>query len=150
MRGQRKLFNKMGREGFPPHRLAKLESIGFDFDPTKSGTLQSAKTKNSLPRVNANWEKYYKEFISFKKKHGHIIVGPKSQGGSRLYDWIHVQRKEYKRYQANEKTIMKPEWIKKLDALGFDWAPMSGDGFRKMLQERQKDHYEKLWQDRFK
>lgn len=150
VRGQRKLINKMGREGFPPHRLAKLESIGFDFDPTKSGTLQSAKTKNSLPRVNANWEKYYKEFISFKKKHGHIIVGPKSQGGSRLYDWIHVQRKEYKRYQANEKTIMKPEWIKKLDALGFDWAPMSGDGFGKMLQERQKDHYEKLWQDRFK
>ena len=44
---------------------------------------------------------------------------------------------------------MQPEWIEKLEELGFDWAPMSGDGFSKMLQERQKDHYEVLWQKRF-
>ena len=142
-------MNRVGRDGFPPQRLAKLESIGFDFDPLKSGTLKVVKSKNSLPKLKSTWEKYYKDFVNFKKTHGHIIVGPKSKNVGRLYDWIHVQRKEYKKFQAGENANMRPEWIKKLEDLGFDWAPMSGDGFSKMLKERQKDHYEAVWQKRF-
>jgi hypothetical protein len=114
-----------------------------------SGQLFVAKRENSKPKLKITWEKHYKDFVKFKQTHGHIIVGPKSHNVGRLYDWIHVQRKEYKKFQAGEKANMRPEWIEKLDELGFDWAPMSGDGFSKMLQERQKDHYEVLWQKRF-
>jgi len=32
---------------------------------------------------------------------------------------------------------MYDSWIKKMDALGFDWAPMQGDGYSKMLSQRQ-------------
>lgn len=149
VRGQRKVYNKVGRDGFPPQRLAKLESIGFDFDPTNSGALRAVKSEKLLPKLKANWEKNYNDLLAFKKKHGHIIVGPKTQGISGLYDWIHVQRKEYKRYRAGEKSSMQPDRIEKLDAIGFDWAPMRGDGFSKMLQERQKDHNEKVWHKRF-
>ena len=149
VRGQRKLMNKVGRDGFPPRRLAKLESVGFDFDPVASGQLFVAKRENSKPKLKITWEKHYKDFVKFKQTHGHIIVGPKKHNVGRLYDWIHVQRKEYKKFQAGEKANMQPEWIEKLEELGFDWAPMSGDGFSKMLQERQKDHYEVLWQKRF-
>jgi hypothetical protein len=143
-------MNKEGRDGFPPKRLAKLESIGFDFDPVNSGTLVAHKKENSLPKIMATWERHYQDFINFKKIHGHIIVGPKSDGFERLYDWLHIQRKEYKKFQAGEKANMRPEWIAKLENMGFDWAPMSGDGFSKMLKARQKDHYEIMWQRRFK
>jgi hypothetical protein len=142
-------MNKVGRDGFPPERLAKLESIGFDFDPVNSGTLFIHKKENSLPKVKATWENHYKDFVNFKKIHGHIIVGPKSDGFGRLYDWLHIQRKNYKKFQAGEKCVMRPEWITKLEKMGFDWAPMSGNGFSKMLKERQKDHYEIVWHRRF-
>ena len=38
VRRQRKLYNRIGRDGFPPDRLARLKAIGFDFDPVRSGT----------------------------------------------------------------------------------------------------------------
>ncbi|KAL7534157.1 hypothetical protein ACHAXR_005680, partial [Thalassiosira sp. AJA248-18] len=134
VRGQRKLYNKVGREGFPPHRLAKLDKIGFDFNPVESGSYLAKKRKNQFPQVNANWEKHYQNLISYKKEHGNIIVGPNSSGcPAGLYDWIHCQRKEYKRWEAgDEKALMYDQWITKLNEVGFDWAPMKGNGFSKM------------------
>eukprot|EP00584_Thalassiosira_punctigera_P017129 CAMPEP_0172568106 /NCGR_PEP_ID=MMETSP1067-20121228/118539_1 /TAXON_ID=265564 ORGANISM="Thalassiosira punctigera, Strain Tpunct2005C2" /NCGR_SAMPLE_ID=MMETSP1067 /ASSEMBLY_ACC=CAM_ASM_000444 /LENGTH=436 /DNA_ID=CAMNT_0013359623 /DNA_START=44 /DNA_END=1354 /DNA_ORIENTATION=+ len=146
VRGQRKLMNKAGRDGFPPQRLAKLEAIGFDFNPMVSGSYITKKKKAMFPKVNANWEKHYNSLVEFKEKHGNIIIGPQTKGYPGLYDWIHSQRKEYKRWEAgDEKALMHDEWITKLNGIGFDWAPMKGDGFSKMLLERQSKHFENLW-----
>lgn len=84
---------------------------------------------------------------------GNIIIGPNTKGPAGppagLYDWIHCQRKEYKKFQADEKALMYDKWVKKLNEIGFDWAPMKSDGFSKMLMERKNQKYNDLWQKHF-
>jgi hypothetical protein len=143
-------MNKVGREGFPPHRLAKLEAIGFDFDPFTSGAIHAAKRERKLPEANAAWEEKFNKYKAFKETHPHAVMGPTTKGYEKIYNWIHVQRKNYKEYQAGESSLMQPEWIEKMNSIGFDWAPMSGKGFQNMLQVRQKEIAEKIWQNKFK
>mmetsp|Transcript_8013 Transcript_8013/g.14458 ORF Transcript_8013/g.14458 Transcript_8013/m.14458 type:complete len:866 (+) Transcript_8013:145-2742(+) len=146
VRGQRKLYNKAGREGINPVRLAKLDEIGFDFNPVASGSYIVKKRANMFPRVNANWEKHYNNLVLYKKEHGNIIVSPNAVGWPGLYDWIHCQRKEYKKWEAKDaKALMYDTWITKMNEVGFDWAPMKSDGFSKMLLERQSKHFNDLW-----
>mmetsp|Transcript_8018 Transcript_8018/g.14489 ORF Transcript_8018/g.14489 Transcript_8018/m.14489 type:complete len:871 (+) Transcript_8018:145-2757(+) len=146
VRGQRKLYNKAGREGINPVRLAKLDEIGFDFNPVASGSYIVKKRANMFPRVNANWEKHYKNLNLYRKEHGNIIVGPNTVGWPGLYDWIHSNRKEYKKWQAGDaKAAIYDTWIAKLNEVAFDWAPMKGDGFSKMMLERQSKHFNDLW-----
>merc|ERR1712224_42344 len=52
VRGQRKLYNKVGKEGFPEYRLQKLEELGFDFNPMKTGSYITKKRKSMFPRVD--------------------------------------------------------------------------------------------------
>ena len=83
---------------------------------------------------------------------GNIIIGPNTKNcAAGLYDWIHCQRKEYKKFQAgDEKALMYDKWVKKLNEINFDWAPMKSDGFSKMLLERQSQKFNDLWQKHFK
>jgi len=151
VRGQRKEYKKVGREGFNPHRLAKLDSLGFDFNPMASGSYIAKKRIAQFPKVDANWEKHYKDLVAFKKTHRNIIVGPNTKGWPGLYDWIHSQRKEYKKWEAgDDKALMYDKWITQLNEMEFDWAPMKGDGFSKMLLERQSKHFNDLWTNHYR
>jgi hypothetical protein len=146
VRGQRKVYNRTGREGFPPQRLAKLDDIGFDFDPMKSGSFMVKKRQAMFPKMDANWQRRYQTLLRFKKEKGYIIVGPATEGWPGLYDWLHLQRKEYKKWAAgDEKALMFDTWVAQMNELKFDWAPMSGNGFSKMLIERQSKHFDGLW-----
>lgn len=88
--------------------------------------------------------------LSYKKKEGNIIIGPNTEGYPGLYDWIHCQRKEYKKWEAKDpKSLMCEKWIKKLNDLGFDWAPMKSEGFSKMLLQRQSKHFNVLWMQHY-
>ena len=100
-----------------------------------------------FPRVDANWNKHFSNLVRYKEEHGNIIIGPNSEGApTGLYDWIHTQRKEFKRFEARDgKALMYKAWIDKLDGIGFDWAPMKNDGFSTMLRERQSKHFTKKW-----
>jgi len=152
VRGQRKLMNKIGREKFDPQRLAKLEAIGFDWNPLASGTYSAKKRADLFPRVNEKWMSWYKKLKGFKDKHGHIIVGPTTKNYPGLYNWIHGQRKEYIKYQNQEPHVnMYDEWVKLLDDLGFDWAPMSKGGkFSDMLKNRTSQFFESKWDSHYK
>ncbi|KAL7544846.1 hypothetical protein ACHAWF_008207 [Thalassiosira exigua] len=146
VRGQRKHMNKVGREGFNPERLARLEAIGFDFDPVSSGSFLAKKRAAYFPRVEANWERHYGDLLRYREENGTIVVSPKDKKWPGLYDWIHMQRKEYKKWREGDpKALMFESWVAKLNAVGFDWAPMSGAGFSKMINERSSDKYDTLW-----
>ena len=96
VRGQRKLMNKVGREGFPAERLAKLEKIGFDFDPTHSKAAFAKRRQDMFPKVDAKWEEHYQDLVKYKKQNGDVLIGPNSgEEWPGLYNWIHCQRKEY-------------------------------------------------------
>mmetsp|Transcript_9742 Transcript_9742/g.19716 ORF Transcript_9742/g.19716 Transcript_9742/m.19716 type:complete len:867 (-) Transcript_9742:49-2649(-) len=152
VRGQRKSMNKVGREKFDSHRLAKLEAIGFDWNPLASGTYTAKKRLDLFPRVNTKWMEWYNKLKGFKEKHGHIIVGPTTKNYPGLYNWIHGQRKEYVKYQKQEPNAnMYEEWIKLLNDLGFDWAPMSkGGNFSDMLKKRPSSFFEGKWDSHYK
>ena len=151
VRGQRKLMNKSGRKGFEPDRLKRLEELGFEWDPMRSKKFMESKRQRMFPRIDANWQKKYNALLQYKEKHGNIIIGPSTKGIPGLYDWVHVQRKEYKKYQAgDDKALMYEQWVEKLNEIGFQWAPMQGDAFSKMLKERQSKHYDGLWHKHYK
>ena len=107
----------MGREGFPENRLQKLESIGFDFDPIQSGAYIAKKKATLRPKVEQTWNKWFNELLQYKKDHGNILVSPSTHGS--LFNWMHCQRKEYKKYsEGDDKASMTEKWIKKLDKIG--------------------------------
>lgn len=153
VRGQRKLMNKAGREKFDPQRLAKLEAIDFDWNPLASGAYTANKRIELFPKVNAKWMSWYNKLVKFKEEHGNLIVGPKSKNYPGLYNWVHGQRKEYKRYQNKEENVnMYEEWIKLMADIGFDWAPMSGEktGFSDMLKKRSSGYFDQKWEAQYK
>ena len=82
------MMNKVGREKFDPHRLAKLEAIGFDWNPLASGSYATKKRADLFPRINEKWMSWYNTLEGFKEKHGHIIVGPTTKNYPGLYNWI--------------------------------------------------------------
>ena len=65
-------------------------------------------------------------FQEYKEKNGgSIIIGPSTKGYPGLYDWVHAQRKEYKKYEkGDEKALMYEEWVEKLSAIGFDFVSL--------------------------
>jgi hypothetical protein len=153
VRGQRKLMNKEGREKFDPQRLAKLEAIDFDWNPLASGAYTANKRIELFPKVNAKWMSWYNKLVKFKEEHGNLIVGPKSKNYPGLYNWVHGQRKEYKRYQNKEENVnMYEEWIKLMHDIGFDFAPMSGEktGFSDMLKKRSSGYFDQKWEAQYK
>lgn len=145
VRRQRKLYNRVGRDGFPPDRLARLEAIGFDFDPVRSGTSMAKKRAKMFPRVNANWEKHYNRLKKFKETLGHLVIGPNTKGWAGLYHWVHVQRKEYKKFMAGEDALMHEQWITKMNDLGFNWAPMASENYSTSVMRRHSEFYKDVW-----
>ena len=133
---QRKLLRKVGREGFDPARLAKLDGLGFDFDPMGSEGLRAKMRANLLPKKRAQWEVNFQRLAEFQAAEGNLVVGPRHRADyPGLHDWIHHQRREHKRWAAGDPGASYcDDWAARLAALGFDFAPMSGDrsGFCKM------------------
>jgi len=150
VRGQRKLLNRVGREGFNPERMEKLESIGFDFDPMRSEAFRAKKRASMFPRIEANWERHHQHLLAYKKDTGTITIGPNTEGYPGLYDWIHCQRKAYKKWQANDsRCLMHESWIKKLNDLGFDWAPSKNEEFTKMTRQKHSNRFAILWNQHY-
>ena len=145
-------MNKVGREKFDAYRLAKLDEIGFEWNPMASGAYSAKKKADHFPRVNETWMSWYAQLKNFKEKHGHLIVGPKTKECPGLYNWIHGQRKEYVKFCKKEPNVnMYEEWIKLLNDLGFDWAPMSkGGSFNDMLKKRTSEKFDNKWDSHYK
>jgi len=147
VRGQRKFYKKVGRAGFPEDRLKKLEAIEFDFNPMKSGDFIKKKKEGNRPKVEATWEKWFAELLRFKKENNNLHISPKDDRYPRLYDWIHLQRKEYKKYIAGEKSRMCEDWVNKMKAVGFDFAPMQSENYGDQIKQRFKflERHHELW-----
>ena len=78
-----------------------------------------------FPRIDANWQKKFNSLVEYKEKNGSIIIGPSTKGYPGLYDWVHSQRKEYKKYEkGDEKALMYEEWVEKLNEIGFDFVSL--------------------------
>ena len=85
-------------------RIAKLESIGFEWN------------------INKNWEQRYAELEQYKAMYGNCNVPWKWSENSQLANWVSQQRTQYRLYQEGKKSSMTKERIAKLESIGFEWV----------------------------
>jgi len=97
---QRSAYNAKPQR-ITPERIARLEAIGFEWDPQA-----------------AAWEASFKELLAYKEANGNCNVPAQ---GSSLGRWVHHQRKAY-----NEKPQrLSPERIARLEEIGFEWDALA-------------------------
>ena len=82
-------------------RIARLESIGFEWDPLAS-----------------EWEKGFEKLKIFITKHGHCRVVRFDKEDPKLGMWVSQQRVALKR------GTLSHDQINRLEALGFEWKPI--------------------------
>lgn len=68
---------------------------------------------------NIQWNKQYNNLCEHKKKHGHLIIDASKY--PKLSDFLHSQRKQYKKYSQGMKCQLTKERVDKLNALGVIW-----------------------------
>ena len=113
----------------PPERVQKLNEIGFVWDP-----------------LEAQWLERFHELRQYKNEHGNTLVPVEYSENPPFGRWVHVQRKDYKKFMAKKKlaederlqhdldasevekimnaeTGMTKERIRLLEAEDFIWNP---------------------------
>jgi len=76
-------------------------------------------------------DRFYKELVIFRKRHGHVLVPLKYESTDlktgekyKLGYYVHGVRNSKRQMDRNEKQdcfIIDEDFVKKLNALGFDW-----------------------------
>ncbi len=91
-------------ETLPPERKARLDALGFDWDP-----------------LTSKWEEGFTHLEAFVKEHGHCRVPQayKTADGFRLGQWVGVQR--------SVKGTIPNDRRARLAALAFVWDPYDTD-----------------------
>ena len=90
------------KEILTPEQIARLDALGFDWDP-----------------YTTNWDEGFKNLEKYveKNKNALIPARKKLSNGFFLGKWVSHQRDAYK------KGKLEPERFSKLNSLGFDWDP---------------------------
>ncbi len=83
-------------------RISRLDALGFEWDP-----------------LAAAWDEQFAALQAFMAQHGHCNVPRSHAENPELGRWVETQRG---RSKANR---LSSERISRLDALGFEWDPLS-------------------------
>jgi superfamily II DNA or RNA helicase len=101
-----------------PDRIARLESIGFEWAPNAS-----------------DWEKMFEDLKTYKHNHGDCRVPISYSFNKPLANWVSKQRKSY------SEGKLSPDYITRLEELGFEWdliAALWEDQFNELVKFRQE------------
>jgi len=120
------IFQQKGTAKITEERVARLDHIGFEWDPQK-----------------AQWEKMFAKLKEFKKEFSHCRVPKGYDKDWELANWVRNQRLE----QANlskegKKSRMTPERFTLLDDLGFKWSSPTPKRARRNRQVPKKEEGE--------
>lgn len=110
-----RMLNKGGK--LNPKRRQALDDLRFDW--TSGDTL-----------IDRAWEENYLKLVSYKQVMGHCEVPPTSSTDPQLSAWVATQRRRFMEGR------LKPERIRSLESLGFEWLAQSKRG--KMQRGRPK------------
>jgi hypothetical protein len=118
MRHQRTQFANSQR-GLRPalsvDRRDRLESIGFDLDPT--GRRQDNRSKEE------RWDVMFQGLVNFKQKFGTVTL-PEAcyHDGRSLFSWAHHQRRMYANRVNGVTPYLSEERLERLKSIGFDFS----------------------------
>ena len=79
-------------------RIAKLESLGFEWDPNE-----------------IDWNQKFEALKRHINEHGNCKISKKRDALNGLRNWTHKQRQDFKQCR------LTPDRIAKLEAIGFEW-----------------------------
>ncbi|MDB4071343.1 Helicase associated domain protein [Amylibacter sp.] len=92
---------RKNRDKLNPERIEKLHALGFVFDP-----------------LIEKWELGFSKLKQYKEREGHCrVIRLQKEGDFNLGHWVYNQK------QKKDKLTSK--CIERLDALGFDWSPIT-------------------------
>jgi superfamily II DNA or RNA helicase len=97
--GNQRAFKRRGR--ITPERIARLEAIGFRWDPP-----------------DAFWDEQFRVLAAFARGEGHCNV-PSTFRDRSLASWVVSQRVAFK------EDALSKDRVEKLEALGFVWDPFA-------------------------
>lgn len=95
----------IGNGKITPERIARLESIGFEWDPQR-----------------AQWNIMYAKLQAFQREAGHCKVPKGYTRDPELANWVRNQRLEHANMTKNKKSRMTQDRFQMLDDLGFKWS----------------------------
>jgi len=90
------------------------------------------------------WLERFHELKEFKKKYGHCRVPQCFLFNKALGNWVHNQRRLYKKVKTGEKvkSILTEERVEMMNNLGFEWVLNRGSGNRHDYGRDQTPHDE--------
>ena len=94
-----------GKGKITPQRIARLNSIGFEWDPQK-----------------ARWDQMFQRLLKFKDDNGHCKVPKGYRKDRELANWVRNQRLERANILRGRKVRMTEERFRQLDDVGFKWS----------------------------
>jgi hypothetical protein len=104
-----RLFRRKG--SLSEDRIAKLDSIGFTWDPHDD-----------------NWNSMFEQLLSYKERNGDCNVPARYEKDKSLGLWVFNQR------QFRRKSSLSEDRIAKLDSIGFTWDPLD-DNWNSMFEQ---------------
>jgi superfamily II DNA or RNA helicase len=94
--------NNYSKGILPADRFARLEAIGFSWDP-----------------VSSDWEENFEILESYKSEHGDCLVPYRYEPNPQLGVWVRGQRNNY------SKGKLSADRIARLNAIGFEWDSLA-------------------------
>ena len=97
-------------QGLTMERVAKLETLGFNWAPKKSS------------RYVTTFDERLGQLRRYRQAHGHVRV-PRREIG--LGEWCHTLRKNYRKFRAGKakRSTLTKDRVDALEQLGFDFDP---------------------------
>jgi len=123
-----------------PEREARLEELGFDWQPVKARMRIARRERNYPATLKVLWEQRYAELVAFHEEHGHCRVPTKKPEVQALCKWCYSQR----HFRRDGKLLA--ERVAKLDALGFRWdaTEVPGLSFKERLEQMWEQSFARL------
>jgi hypothetical protein len=106
---------KLRKGRLSPERKARLDALGFEWQPARPRPARTQKT-DPLPKDSLSlWEWYYDRLLEFKQQHGHANVPASWPEDQALADWVREQceGRVYGRLHFGQ--------LARLEKLGFAW-----------------------------
>ena len=90
-------------------RIQSLDELDFEWERNNTRT----------------WEESRQQLADFKRKFGLTDVPQTYEENKQLGTWVNTQRTQYKWLKAKIKSSMTKERIRSLEALDFEWEPIT-------------------------
>ena len=114
--GLQRSLRKAGR--LNPRRIAALDSIPFEWTGNFRGKSKKRLAGAFFSRTR--WETHFRNLVAYQAENGHAQVPRRHSANQTLANWVWRQR------IARRKGTLPEDFIRRLDGLGFNWAPRRG------------------------